>query len=156
MTQGKRELFKDREHLLRMAGILASFVVLFIVLQQLFVPKTFGDLGHYRAAAIGEIAALPVVHAGRAACAECHADVVAAKAAGKHARLGCEGCHGALAAHAKDPVAHKPKLPDTKTLCPVCHAFNPARPAWFKQVNVAEHSSGEACNTCHQPHAPQL
>jgi hypothetical protein len=75
---------------------------------------------------------------------------------GKHARLGCEVCHGPLLKHTLEPARVKPGKPDAKRLCPVCHEANIAKPKWFKQVKSAEHSSGEACNTCHQPHAPQI
>jgi hypothetical protein len=156
MSKPRRDLFKDKEHLVRMAGIFAIGVLLFLVLQFLFVPDTFGLYGHYRAAAITDVAAKPVTYAGRAACAGCHAAQADTLKAGKHTTLGCEACHGALARHARKPSAEKPRTLDTKKLCPVCHAVNAARPAWFKQVQVQEHSSGEACDTCHQPHTPQL
>ena len=156
MSNRGRDLLKDREHLFRMAGIFIAGILLFFALQRMFVPSSFGAFGHYRGDAIDESAAKPLVHAGRAACAGCHAEQASAQKAGKHARLGCEGCHGALARHAANPVSEHPRKLDTKRLCPTCHAMNSARPEWFKQVNVQEHSSGEACNTCHQPHAPQM
>lgn len=156
MSKPKRELFKDKEHLVRMAGIFAVGVVVFLGLQALFVPKSFGLYGHYRAAAITEVAAKPMTYAGRAACGECHQPVLDVQKAGKHASVSCEACHGALLGHARKPASEKPPALDTKKLCPVCHAKNTARPTWFKQVNVQEHSSGEACNSCHQPHAPQM
>lgn len=156
MSKGKGDFLKDKEHLVRMAGIFAAGVLLFFALQRAFVPETFGQYGHYRGAAIGDARALPLVHAGRAACGSCHAAQAAAQKEGKHAALGCEGCHGALKTHAARPAAEKPRKLDTKLLCSTCHALNTSRPAWFKQVNVQEHSSGEPCNSCHQSHAPQM
>jgi hypothetical protein len=156
MSKRRRDLFKDKEHLLRMAGIFAGGIVLFLVMHMLLVPKTFGLYGHYRAAAMSDVAAKPLSYAGRAACAECHANVVELQKAGKHATLGCEACHGPQLRHAGQPMDVKPVKLDTKKLCPTCHTANPARPKWFKQVKVQEHSSGEACDTCHQPHSPQM
>lgn len=156
MSKRRRDLFKDKEHLVRMAGIFAVGVVTFFGLQALLVPKTFGLYGHYRAAAINEVAAKPMSYAGRAACGACHQPVLEVQKGGKHAAVGCEACHGALLAHARKPASEKAVRPDTKKLCPVCHAMNTARPAWFKQVDVEKHSAGEACGTCHQPHAPQM
>jgi len=49
-----RNLFKDKEHLVRMAGIFALGIVAFLVLQIALVPDTFGLYGHYRASAIGD------------------------------------------------------------------------------------------------------
>lgn len=156
MSKRRRQLFKDKEHLVRMAGIFAVGILLFLVLQFVFIPKSFGRYGHYRGDAIADQAKRPLVHAGRATCARCHGPQVEAKAAGKHAGLGCEACHGPLIEHARNPASAKPHKPDVKSLCAGCHEMNAARPKWFKQVKSAEHSSGEACNTCHQPHAPQL
>lgn len=147
---------KDKQHLVRMAGLFAAGIAVFVILQTALVPKTFGLLGHYRADAIIEETRKPLAHAGRAACGTCHDAVIEAQKAGKHAALGCEGCHGPLLRHALDPARAKPAKLDTKKLCPACHEMNIARPEFLKQVNVAEHSSGEACNTCHQPHAPQM
>ena len=43
------------------------------------VPKSFGQYGHYRGAAIGEIAARPVKFAGHETCETCHTDVLDVK-----------------------------------------------------------------------------
>lgn len=152
----KRALFQDKEHLVRMAGILAAGIVLFLVLQFLLVPDTFGLYGHYRASAIGDSANKPLAYAGRAACGRCHAEQAAIHHAGRHTTLGCEGCHGPLMQHAANPRAAKAVKPQATALCVRCHQMNQARPAWHKQVDAKEHSGGEDCNTCHQPHAPQM
>ena len=47
---------KDAGHLFRMAAVFAIGIVLFLVLRGIFVPKTFGQYGHYRAAAIADVA----------------------------------------------------------------------------------------------------
>ncbi len=156
MSKQERHLFKDKEHLVRMALIFAAGTAFFLVLQLTLIPKSFGLYGHYRADAILEEAKKPLAYAGRASCARCHAPQVDVKAAGKHAGLGCETCHGALMQHAANPTHTKPAKLDAKSLCPVCHELNAARPRSIKQVKSVEHSSGEACNTCHQPHAPQM
>jgi hypothetical protein len=57
-----------------------------------FVPKSFGKFGHYRADAVTEIAALPVVHAGHDTCETCQADVAEVKYKGNHAGVNCEAC----------------------------------------------------------------
>jgi len=156
MSKRRRYLFKDKEHLVRMAGIFAVGIVIFLGLQMALVPKTFGLYGHYRAAAITDESSKPLAYAGRAACATCHQAVIDVHKGGTHARLGCESCHGPLLKHSIDPAHAKAQKPDAKKLCPVCHEMNIARPKWFKQVKSAEHSSGEPCNTCHQPHSPKI
>jgi hypothetical protein len=146
--------FKDREHLVRLAGLLLAGVVAFVVLRGLMVPKGFGELGHYRTGALADNAARPAAFAGRGACLECHTDVGPKLKGGKHSRIGCEACHGALAAHAADPSKATPILPEPKKLCPVCHQKNIAKPAKFPQVEARTHGDGEACNSCHAPHDP--
>jgi hypothetical protein len=86
----------------------------------------------------------------------CHDDEGKARAAGKHAHVACEACHGALAQHADDPAAHVPKLPEVANLCRRCHEQDAAKPKNFPQVATAAHSGGMACNNCHQPHNPHL
>ncbi len=145
--------FKDREHLVRLAGLLLAGVVAFVVLRGLMVPKGFGELGHFRTGALADNAARPISFAGKPACLECHTDVGPKLKAGKHAKIGCEACHGALAAHADDP-SKTPIRPEPKKLCPVCHQKNVAKPAKFPQVDAKSHGDGEACNSCHAPHNP--
>lgn len=156
MSDEEKSPLRNTQHLLRMAGIFAIGVVIFLVARALLVPEGFGKYGHYRAPAIAENMTKPVSFAGRAACTNCHADVVEARAASRHARIGCEACHGALSRHASDPDKFKAVKPVAKSLCPVCHELNVARPKTIKQVNGAEHSGGEACDSCHAAHAPEL
>ncbi len=148
--------FKDAGHLFRFAGIFVVLFLIFLAVRGFVVPKTFGEYGHYRAAAIGEIAALPLHFAGHQACAECHADIVATKAAGMHAHVSCEACHGALENHVENPAAVVPVKLNTATLCVRCHEASAARPQGFPQVVAAEHANGVACETCHNPHSPAI
>lgn len=147
--------FKDSGHLFRFAGL---FVVAFLVfwgIRGYVIPRTFGQYGHYRAAAIGEIAQHPLHYAGHEACETCHSDIATTKNAGKHAHVNCEACHGPQAKHADDPSVTPAKL-DTAVLCVRCHAASAARPKNFPQVDAADHSNGVPCETCHQPHSPAI
>lgn len=147
-------------HLIRMAALFAAGVVVFLILRTLLVPKDFGRLGHYRAGALEDNKALPLVHAGKAACLECHGDVartMAAKQSG-HRTIGCESCHGPQAAHAtaEDPGRLKPKLPEARPLCLGCHSEDSARPAFLPQQDPKRHNPKSACADCHSPHAPRM
>jgi hypothetical protein len=148
----------DAEHLFRLAALFAAGVVIFLVLRSLMVPAGFGELGHYRPGAIGTNQQRRLHFAGRAACTECHSEIATALVAAKHGKIGCEACHGPLAAHAADP--DDPKLQPAKldglTLCSRCHAADPARPLGHPQVEVAAHSEGERCTECHAAHDPAL
>lgn len=148
-------MFKDIEHLIRLVFVFAIGLATFVILRAVVVPKSFGQYGHYRGAAIGEIASRPVAFAGHDTCEACHSEVVDQKKLGKHVVVPCEACHGALAKHADDPSVQPAKL-DTFVLCSRCHEANAAKPKGFPQVVTADHSGGIACDTCHQPHHPKI
>ncbi len=150
--------FRDSAHLIRPAVVLLAGLGVFLAVRAAVVPKSFGRYGHYRAAALDLVRSRPISYAGQDTCVLCHDDEAKARAAGKHAHVACEACHGPQAQHANasDPAAFKPKLPDVANLCRRCHEKDAAKPANFPQVVTAEHSGGALCNTCHQPHNPHL
>lgn len=149
-------MFRDSGHLIRPAVVLLLGLGLFLAIRAAVVPKGFGKYGHYRPQALALIRSKPLVFAGQDMCLLCHEDQGKARAAGKHAHVACEACHGPQADHANDPAAHKPVLPDVANLCRRCHEKDAAKPAGFPQVVTAEHSGGVLCNACHQPHNPHL
>lgn len=149
-------MFKDIEHLLRLAVVMAIGVVAFVGVRAAVIPRSFGHYGHYRADAITEIAARPIVYAGHQVCEGCHSEVVEQKKLGKHVVVPCEARHGALANHADDPASVTPPKLDTAVVCARCHEANSAKPKAFPQVVTADHSGGLACDTCHQPHKPGM
>ena len=128
----------------------------FLFARSRLVPPTFGDIGHYRAAALGEIAALPIHYAGADSCAvaDCHEDVMETKMAGYHRGVSCEVCHGPAADHVKDPENVKVKKPKSRTFCPVCHTYLLARPTGFPQIIPENHNMPKSCIKCHDPHDP--
>jgi len=149
-------LLRDAGHLIRPAAVLLTALGVFLMLRTVLVPKAFGEYGHYRPGALETIRQRPIAYAGQQQCVMCHEDEAKERASGKHAKVACEACHGPLAAHAADPVANVPKLPDVANLCRRCHEKDAAKPAGFPQVVTAEHSGGMACNDCHKPHNPHL
>jgi cytochrome c553 len=153
-----QKLIRDSGHLIQPAIVLLAGLGLFMVIRGAVVPKGFGQYGHFRPGALAAIRDHPVVYAGQAACVECHDEAGKVRAAGKHAHVACETCHGPLAKHAKadDPSAIKPALPTVGTLCVRCHEKDTTKPKTFPQVVSAEHSGGMACNECHKPHNPKL
>jgi hypothetical protein len=181
-------VFKDAGHLFRFAGLFVLAFFIFLVVRHYIVPKSFGQYGHYRAAAIGEIAAHPAKFVGHDTCEACHSDFAEKKSHGKHAHVSCEACHGAqfkvmpvadqprpglyqrfliaigkslppdppILHHADDPTTVPGVKPDTAVLCARCHTASAAKPKGFPQVNIADHSNGLPCQTCHQPHSPGM
>lgn len=151
-----RRILRDWAHLIRPALVLLAGLALFMVLRGALVPKAFGQYGHYRPGALDLVRQHPISYAGQDTCVLCHDDQAKVRAAGKHAHVACEACHGPLAQHADNPAAHVPQLPNVANLCRRCHEKDTAKPKSFPQVATAEHSGGMACNMCHKPHNPGL
>lgn len=149
-------LFPNSRHLLRMVGIFGLGLLLFVAARAIWIPKGFGEQGHYRTGAIEENRKRPASFAGKKVCIECHADVPDKQKGSRHATVNCEACHGAQAAHAAaaDPSKAKPARPDAAKLCIVCHEANVAKPKGFKQVDPKKHNPGTKCTDCHTAHNP--
>ena len=161
------KLFPNSQHLVRIAGLFLLGLVLFIILRAIFIPKGFGELGHYRVGALKDNSVKAITFAGKKACLECHTDVEDTMKGSRHAALSCEVCHGALADHAAaqsgtakapDPASMKPKKPEPAGiihLCLTCHEHNVAKPKGFKQIDPKAHMGGGRCTECHAHHSPQ-
>ena len=143
-------------HLIRMAGLFAIGITAFLLLRWMMVPADFGLWGHYRAGAVKDDMERPVKFAGQAVCVECHTEVAELRAKGKHAKVSCESCHGALAAHAQNPDGVKPTRPDPRKTCIICHTASISKPTSFPQVVPAEHAPEGSCADCHVVHNPKL
>jgi predicted CXXCH cytochrome family protein len=150
-----RSRLRHAKHLIMLLAVFLAAVTSFLVLRRWVVPEGFGRYGHYRAPAVDEVRLTPVSFAGGSVCADCHTDVVEAREAAKHRLVSCESCHGPLASHAADPSI-KPARPGETALCVRCHERDAAKPAGFPQVSSREHSGGEACGSCHNPHRPAM
>jgi hypothetical protein len=95
------------QQLTRLLIVFALLLGGLLVVRHRLTPKTFGEKGHYRAAALVTIKAQPVKYAGREACADCHADVVETHRTARHQTVACEVCHGPAVAHTENPVENK-------------------------------------------------
>ncbi|MBI4179659.1 hypothetical protein HY522_09595 [bacterium] len=152
---------KNARHVLRLAAILVVGVTSFIVVRRLLVPATFGEIGHYRAAAIEQIKSKPVRHAGADACVDCHSDVSDLKSTSKHAGIHCESCHGPGAAHAEDPDSADARptrhlAQPRRLFCGACHSESISRPPFMRQVHLEIHYPKQPCTDCHQSHHPEV
>lgn len=119
------------------------------------VPETFGDVGHYRAAAVDSIVTRARKYAGHQECALCHSQVATQRLEGKHKGVNCEVCHGPAMPHVSNPLDVKPDAPRGRDFCVLCHAYNPSRPTGFAQIDTITHNPLSPCMGCHDPHAPE-
>jgi len=153
------------KHIVRAGLLLVLGVVALVLGRSLFVPKTWGEFGHYRGANVAEQMDHPVVHGGNQACEECHPDEYEEVTGGVHASLACESCHAPLAAHVADEemIAEMP-VQRSRSLCLNCHEQMDARPATHPQVIWKAHLKDQGveesdftdavCFDCHEAHAP--
>jgi len=158
----------DYRHTYLLFGLIGVALVAGLVIRALLVPETFGQYGHYRAAAPLDIRALPREHIGERSCASCkdpkaqdHAVKAALHDKDAHSPVPCEDCHGPGAEHAARPKEVKLLKPEGRQACLGCHQLLAARPGWFPQVDWQEHfrfvgvaDQKTACTACHDPHEP--
>jgi len=142
------------KHIARLLTLLGVALVLALVVRYFLVPDSFYRFGHFRANAVPQIASKVPVFQGAAYCADCHDERHAQWSAGSHKSVACETCHGAALGH---PDNGKLPIPtDTVALCTLCHEAMAGRPKTQPQIVVAQHSAGQQCKTCHNPHAPKI
>ncbi len=130
--------------------------VVFVVGRRLLIPKTFGEYGHYRAAAVDLNMEIEPKYAGYLICAECHDDVARSKSQFPHQYVACETCHGPGNAHIQAPDEQDMVIPANREFCLLCHDYNPSRPTGFPQIDSKTHNTTAHCIECHNPHTPQL
>ena len=140
--------------------LLVVFVMLVIVmlgLKYLLTPESWREYGAYRGNALIEIADHEAKYVEMETCVMCHDSIDALKNSGFHKTIQCETCHGVGYLHAEDYENVKMPIPKEDQFCMRCHAKNSARPQnIIKQVDAQEHSEGEKCINCHNPHQPWL
>jgi Cytochrome c3 len=152
----------DTKHIWRLFLLVFFGIAVFMVGRLLFVPKTFGLYGHYRAANVAEQMAFPVKFQGPASCEPCHADEFQSWKASKHKTIICEDCHAPYDSHVKnDDKSGVMEMNRSFEFCMRCHQKLPARPDNFPQVDAMEHLAkyktalgDTVCIACHSPHDP--
>lgn len=142
------------KHIVRLLVLLGSFGVLALLAKWYFTADSFYEYGHYRAASVREIAAQEPVFQTPRYCQTCHSERHAQWSAGNHKTVICEVCHGAAQGHPQNGKLPIPK--DTAKRCSLCHEEMPGRPRTQPQIAVAQHSGGQQCVVCHNPHAPKI
>ncbi|MGP1677233.1 MAG: c-type cytochrome [Burkholderiales bacterium] len=142
------------KHIVRLILIIVAVLVVSAIAAPLLTVDSFYRFGHYRANSVAEIAAKEPVYQTPRYCYGCHTERRAQWSAGSHKSVICEVCHGAALGH---PQNGKLPIPsDTVKLCTQCHEAMPARPRTQPQIVVAQHSGGQQCTVCHNPHSPKI
>jgi predicted CXXCH cytochrome family protein len=63
--------------------------------------------------------------------------------------VSCESCHGPCQAHVDNY-----DIKTARIVCVRCHAVDPARSTWIRQIEPKKHYAGQRCVECHVPHQP--
>ncbi|MBI2216931.1 MAG: hypothetical protein HYU51_06495 [Candidatus Rokubacteria bacterium] len=142
------------EQVQRLAIVIGVIAAVVLVGRFVLMPPTLVARELHRSSTEQREAAKPVKFAGSSACQDCHDNVVEKKAKGYHKGLACEGCHGPAVKHTEDPSAVTPAAPRDRKFCPVCHAYDAARPTGFPQINPTAHNPLTPCIGCHDAHDP--
>lgn len=99
--------------------------------------------------------AKPLTYTSSSVCAQCHEPEHARLISATHKTIGCQSCHGPLAAHAEagDKATSEQvavKVP-TNEVCVRCHIAATGRPAGMREIIPSQHYMSE-CLQCHDPH----
>ncbi len=145
---------KVPEQVARVAVVVALVAAVALLVRFVLIPRAYFSAALHQSDTVRREVAHPVRFAGASACQDCHAEEWEKKAQGYHKGLACETCHGPAAGHAEDPMSVKPFAPRDRKFCPVCHAYDAARPTGFPQINPESHNPLKPCIACHDPHDP--
>ncbi len=158
----------------------------FLALRTQMVPESYGErsgrYGPYRAAALDELAAQPMVLHSDATCLECHEDVGEERTDALHKTVSCMHCHGlgrehvvqARKAAESSELSVEPAeewdgdfltkvdlyVAKDRAACLVCHETIVGMPKKFMQIIVDEHlddmgaEEPESRETCLECHGP--
>lgn len=144
------------------------------------IPPDFGERGPYRAAALDEEAAHPLILQSDATCVKCHMDVHEERAESPHKAVRCLHCHGngrehiaaAMAAEDSPDSVIPPAeewdgdfqtgidlfITQDRATCLACHLSVVGTPESFRSINVSEHLEEqgadeiESPNVCYECH----
>lgn len=119
------------------------------------IPASLTDTELHRSSTVSREVAKPLAYAGASVCKECHEDEHLLRVSGYHNTLACETCHGPLYGHSEDPLEVAATAPRQREFCPICHAYDAARPTGFPQIDAVRHNPVKPCIDCHDPHDPE-
>lgn len=142
------------EQVTRIVAVMAVLAIGAVALRFYVIPRSYFSRSLHRQSTVEREVAKPIKFAGSQECRECHDDIFDTKSRGYHKTLGCESCHSPGVKHADEPYSAKAGSPQARKFCPVCHAYDSARPTGFPQINPTLHNPRKPCIKCHNPHDP--
>ncbi len=141
----------------RLLIVFAVLVGAMLGLKYFLTPESWREYGAYRGDALKEIAEKEAKYVEMETCIMCHDSIGELKDQGMHESIQCELCHGPGYKHVEDDEKFHMDIPENSLFCLRCHTKNDAKPQnVIKQIDAIEHSEGEECINCHNPHQPWL
>lgn len=155
-AEGEQFMGKKKEplpsHLRRLIFVIIAVIIGTFLIYSV-IPREYVDRDLHKKLTVERESARGISFAGDGACAECHEEEYDLSNSSYHRDVSCEVCHGAGFAHTEDDAVIPP-APRERTLCPLCHLYDPARPTGFPQINPIVHNPMQPCINCHDPHDP--
>jgi hypothetical protein len=162
---------KDKIHVVLILSVMLCVLILVFLLSAVLRPPSYGDHGHYRWDALGDVLSQKVAIKNSGTCTECHEAIDGLHEKDAHYSVPCVDCHGSNAVHAdfhrKNPppgiTADQARMPKEYKLegCLFCHRQLKARPTDFPQIDPKKHYTflhvtdpATKCIACHNPHEP--
>lgn len=153
------------KHIARLLVLIAVFVVLAVAAKQFFTADSFYQYGHYRGAAVAEIASKVPKLQGSASCESCHKEVYAEWKSGIHRKAtkndavrglvikygpNCEVCHNGPAGNHPSKEAMPISVEDQITT--ITHLERTVHPANIpgKSLLVTGEDMRGICLNCHE------
>jgi hypothetical protein len=152
-----------RSHLYRLAVVLVTGFIGFLVIKALATPQSWNYVVWYRGANSEEMEKLPLIHGGNDSCQSCHEEEHENLTSFGHKTLNCESCHGPLVDHVQGDkkTADAIVMDESNGQCLNCHSELISRPKDFPQFTseVRRHEAKRedtSCLKCHDAHDPEV
>ncbi len=152
------------KHIVRLLSLVTVFVIIAIAAKQFLVPATFYEYGHYRGAAVAEIASKVPKLGGSASCQSCHKEAYATWTSGIHRKAtkndvvqrmvikngpNCEVCHTGPAGNHPSKEAMPLSIEDRVTTITHKHIEHPAD-APGRNLMLTAKEMQSVCLNCHE------
>ncbi len=152
------------KHIVRLLTLIAVVAIVAITAKKFLTPDTFYQYGHYRGAAVAEIASKVPKLQGSASCQSCHKEVYAEWAAGIHRKAtkndvaqgvvvkngpNCEVCHTGPAGNHPSKEAMPLSIEDKVTTITHKHIDHPANVPGRKLL-LSPEDMRSICLNCHE------
>lgn len=157
------------KHIVRLLSLVTVFAIVAFSAKHFLIPDSFYQYGHYRGAAVAEIASKVPKLDGSASCQSCHKEAYAEWSAGIHRKatknnaiqglvvkrgVNCEVCHTGPAGNHPSKEAMPLSIEDRVTTITHKHILHPADVPG-RNLMLPAKDMQSVCLACHEKMAPR-